>query len=160
MMKFLFIPSIKSGDWDTLYLECAVIFVFWILVVVAVLLDLWSGIDRAKALKERLKSDKLRRTIEKIGDYWRILAFGLILDIVASVLWRLPYVSMLASAGCILIELKSVIENSRAKKSAVAKIPEVIASILKCNNKEEAANLIEKIYELGDKHNENKETEE
>ncbi len=153
-MHFLFIPSIQSGDWPALYVKCAVILIFWALMIVAVLIDLWSGVDRAKAIGEKSRSDKFRRTVTKIGDYWRVLAFGLIIDIIASILpfYNLPYASILASVACALIECKSVIENARAKKSVAAKIPELMAELLECTDKEKMAELLKKWSELGDKH--------
>jgi hypothetical protein len=157
MRNFLFIPSIQAGDWHTLYVKCAIVLFFWVLMIVAVLLDLWSGLDRARTLKEKPRSDKFRRTVEKIGDYWRLLAFGLIIDFIASMLpfYTIPYASMLSSVACILIELKSVIENSRAKKSAAAQLPEVIMKIISCKNSKEAIELIKKIHELSEKHGKN-----
>jgi hypothetical protein len=154
MSQFLFIPAIQSSDWPTLYLKCAVIFIFWTLVIAAVLLDLWSGVECAKAVGEKPRSDKFRRTITKIGDYWRVLAFGLILDIIASILpfYTIPYSSILASVACILIELKSVIENAKVKKSAVARIPEVMAELLACTDKEKMLDLLLKWQQLNDKY--------
>ena len=158
----LFIPSLLSKDWNELQSQCTIIFIFWFLVLFAILLDLWSGVNRAKALKEEMRSDKFRRTMEKIGDYWRVLAFGLMLDVVGSMLtfYNIPYASGLASVACILIELKSVIENAHAKKSAVSQLPDMIRKIISCTNSDEAMKLIAKIHELSDKNsNENKENE-
>jgi len=157
MTKFLFIPTIQAGDWDALYLQGAIVFMLWVLVILAVLLDLWAGIDRAKAIGEKPRSDKFRRTIEKVGDYWRVLAFGLILDLIGSVLpfYSLSYASILASVACILIELKSVVENLKAKKSTAAQLPEIIKEIMRCRDIDRAIELIGKVQNLNNKHNDN-----
>jgi hypothetical protein len=157
MSRFLFIPSIQSGDWPTLYLKCTVILIVWTLMIVAVLLDLWSGVECARSTGEKPRSDKFRRTITKIGDYWRVLAFGLIIDIIASILpfYTLPYSSILVSVACILIELKSVIENSKIKKSAAARIPEIMTELLACTDKEKMLELLLKWQQLNDKYKKN-----
>ncbi|MDR1370812.1 MAG: phage holin family protein [Dysgonamonadaceae bacterium] len=153
----LFIPTILEGDWPTLTVKCCIVVGFWILVVFAVLIDLWTGLERAKVLKEKPQSHKYRRTIEKIGEYWRILAFGLMFDVIASPLpfYTLPYASMFASVACIAIELKSVIENLNRKKSAAAKIPEIIAELIATTDRDKVAELLKNYSELGKKDKEN-----
>jgi hypothetical protein len=155
MMKFLFIESIQFGNWDELIVKCSIVIICWALVIIAVLLDLWAGIDRAKAVGEKPRSDKFRRTIEKIGDYWRVLAFGLILDIIGSILpfYNLAYASLLASVACILIELKSVVENLRAKKSVAAQLPEIIKEIMRCKDIPRAIELIGQVQNLNNNEN-------
>ncbi len=160
MTHFLFIPAIQSGDWEILYVKCAVILIFWLMMIAAVLLDLWSGIDRSRAAGEQPRSDKFRHTVTKIGDYWRVLAFGLIIDVIASILpfYNLPYASILASVACALIECKSVVENLRAKKSAAAKIPDLMVQLLNCTDTEKMKELLGKWKTLDDKHTQQGET--
>ena len=156
-MTTLFIPSIQVGDWGNLYTKCFIVFICWLAVVFAALLDLWSGLDRAKALGEKPRSDKFRRTTGKVGDYWRFLAFGLIIDVIGSALpfYNLAYASVLFSVACILIEMKSVWENSVAKKSVAANIPNVIKKIISCTSAKDAANIISEIHSLTDKYEHN-----
>ncbi len=153
-MKLLFIPSIIDHDWDTLCVKAAIILGFWVCMVVAVLIDLRSGISKARALGEKVQSHKLRRTIDKIGDYWRVLAMALVFDIIASLLpfYGLPYASVLVTLACIIIELKSVLENASAKKSSAAQIPDIISEIIKCTDTDKASELVKRLKELGDKH--------
>jgi len=155
---FLFIPSFLADDWEGIRVKGAIIAVMWFSVIAAVALDLWSGLQKARVLGEKPQSDKFRRTVTKIGDYWRILAFGLILDIIGSTLpfYGLSYVSIFASMACIVIELKSVIENSAARKSRAAKVPEIINEIISCKDRDSAKKIITKLFNIEDKHgNEN-----
>ena len=46
-----------------------IIFVCFVLVVVACLIDLWTGVDAARKNREKIKSRILRRTVAKILDY-------------------------------------------------------------------------------------------
>ncbi|MEE1347645.1 MAG: hypothetical protein U0K36_07170, partial [Bacteroidales bacterium] len=49
-----------------------IIFVCFVLVVVACLIDLWTGVDAARKNREKIKSRILRRTVAKILDYLRV----------------------------------------------------------------------------------------
>ena len=58
-----------------------ILFVCFLLPVFAALFDLWTGVDAAKANKERISSHALRRTVSKIVDYLRVIIFGLFIDV-------------------------------------------------------------------------------
>lgn len=153
-MSLLFIPSLQGGDWHTLTVKCAIIGAFWGFMIFSVAIDLWSGVERARAVGEKPRSDKFRRTISKIGDYWRVLAFALMLDVVGSILpfYNLPWASVLASIACILIEGKSVLENLQAKKSIAAQLPDLMARLLDCTDSEKMKALLEELDILKNKH--------
>lgn len=154
MTHFLFIHSILAGDWASLTIKSLIILTFWLFMIAAVMLDLWSGVERARALGEKARSDKFRRTVTKIGDYWRVLAFALMLDVIASVLpfYNLPYVSVLAAIGCVLIEAKSVFENLKAKRSVASALPEIISKIAATRDLEQIKQLMAQYLALTDKH--------
>ncbi len=52
-----------------------------------------------------------------------------------------------------MIEGKSVIENLRKKKSAAAKIPEIISELVDATDPDKIKDLLKKYSELGDKKN-------
>lgn len=52
-----------------------IIFACMILIVLACLMDLWTGIDAARANKEKIRSRPLRKTGMKIVDYYRLFVF-------------------------------------------------------------------------------------
>ena len=58
-----FISSDQIGE---LKRRAVIILVFWIIMVIAVFIDLWTGVEKARARHEQIYSDKLRRTVAKI----------------------------------------------------------------------------------------------
>ncbi len=144
------IEFITTGDMSIMQRQALITLVCWLIMVLAVTIDLWTGIDKAKSKKEEIHSKALRMTITKIGEYWRVLVMFLLFDIVASfiVSYTLPYASMLGAICVIGIEACSVLENLKAKRSSAAKIPEAIVKIIECKNIDEAKKLINLIKEL------------
>lgn len=135
-----------------LIVRMAVVLVCWTFVFIANILDFWSGRDTAKALGEKIDSKGYRRTFVKIGDYYRVLIFLLLFDLIGSLFefYKLPFATILGSAATIGIELKSVIENSRRKKSHSADLPDVIKKIIQCATVEDGKKILQEIgKELG-----------
>lgn len=130
-----------------LIVRMAIIMICWTFVFIANILDFWSGRDTAKALGEPIDSKGYRRTFVKIGDYYRVLMFLLLFDLIGSLFefYKLPFATLLGSVAVIAIELKSVIENSRRKKSHSAEIPEIIKEIIQCATAKDGEKIINKI---------------
>lgn len=146
------IEFIKTGNFSTIQHYVLVILVMWVVMAVAVCVDLWAGVNSAKARGEKIYSGGLRRTIAKLGDYWRIQVMALIFDLIGSCLswYNLPYASIVVTAAIILIEGRSVLENEKAKKSNVAKLPDAIRDIINCTSAKSAAELLEKLKKEAD----------
>ncbi len=123
-----------------------IICVTWLVMVLAVLVDLWTGLDKAKARQEVIHSHLLRYTFVKISDYWRVQVFGIFVDIFGSLWYDVPIASTLIVLGILVIEGRSVIENLHAKKSAAATIPDIIVKIINAKNRGEANSIIEELY--------------
>lgn len=123
------------------------IFICAIAVLFAVLLDLSTGVEAAKKCKERIKSHILRRTINKVVDYYRLLFFGVIIDVLglAFVWYNVPYCAILVTVGVVLIEAKSVLENYKKAKSSARNVPEMVAKIVKAMTDKEAEDIIKMI---------------
>lgn len=98
--------------------------------VCAVLIDLWTGVRAAKARGEKIKSRILRRTITKVGDYWRVQAFGLIVDALLVFFLDHPYATMVVTLGEVLIEYRSVMENLRSCHSRAGGVTEAAGEVL------------------------------
>lgn len=124
-------------------------FMLCVLVCAAALIDMWTGIDAAKANKEKIMSHGLRKTIRKIIDYLRIVYFFLLIDILGAVFawYNLPYCAILATLGVLLIEGRSVIENSRKKQSSAGRVVDAVQEIISCVDSEKAQRIIEMIKE-------------
>lgn len=123
--------------------------VCWLFVICSCLLDFWSGTNTARALGERLQSHGFRRTIIKIGDYWRVLIFALMFDILGAFLtfYILPFITILCTTAIICIEGKSVVENSGRKKAHAAEVPDMVKAIVEAATSEQGAEVLKKIAE-------------
>lgn len=146
------IEFIKTGDFHHIQLFVTVIFVMWFLQVLAVLLDFWSGTNTARALGQKLYSNGFRRSFAKLGDYWRVAVMFLLIDIIGALFawYNLPFATILVTLAVIGIEVRSVWENARAKKSQAAKLPDTIRDIIKCVTVKDAEELLKRINELQD----------
>lgn len=124
-----------------------IIFMCCVLVIAACFIDLWTGIDAARKNKETIKSKALRRTVAKIIDYLRVIVFGVLIDVLGlSFPWyAIPYCAVICALGILIIEGKSVLENFHKKKSAAAKVMDVIETIINCTDNETAEKIIKAI---------------
>ena len=139
-MKLLFIPSIMNKDWSHLNGLLAVLAVLYSCVFLSVLIDLFFGVKRAKQLKVVRTSFGYRRTITKLTSYFGLMIMLTIGDIVASVVFEMPYFTVIGAIGIVLIEAKSVFENLRQENKNVDDIQKVLLKIFE--NKEEIQALI------------------
>ena len=132
------------------------IFICAVAILLAVLIDLSTGVERAKKCKENIRSHILRRTISKVVDYYRLLFFGVIIDVLglAFVWYNMPYCAVLVAAGVVLIEAKSVLENYQKMKSAARDMPAVVKQIIDAVTDKDAEKIIELIKD-NDKRDEN-----
>ena len=141
-----------TGDFNVIQSQVYIILAMWVIMVLAVCVDLWAGTDSAKARGEKIDSGGLRRTFSKLGDYWRIQVMSLIFDLIGSCIdwYDLPFASMLVTAAIVLIEGRSVWENERAKRSQVAKLPDAIRAIIQCADAKTAEQLLNKLKDVTD----------
>lgn len=152
---------IQNGDYQGLghyvVIRVAITMVCWLFMVVATLVDFWSGIATARALHEPLMSHGFRRTIAKIGSYWQVLIFALLFDILGAFIsfYYLPFMTMISTLSIIIIEARSVVENNKRRKVSAAQIPEVTEQIIAAMTNEEAVAALTRVLELPkrtDKH--------
>ena len=132
------------------------IFICAVAILLAVLIDLSTGVERAKKCKEKIRSHILRRTISKVVDYYRLLFFGVIIDVLglAFVWYNMPYCAVVVAVGVVLIEAKSVLENYQKMKSAARDMPAVVKQIIDAVTDKDAEKIIELIKD-NDKRDEN-----
>ena len=122
----------------------AIIFVCLVLIVFACLLDMWTGIDAARANKEKICSRPLRKTGTKIVDYYRLVMFFILIDILGLCFpwYNLPYGAVIGTLGVLIVEGLSVIENFKKKKSHAAEVADLAMRITECATPEEAQKII------------------
>lgn len=126
-----------------------VIFLCFVVIGVAVLLDLYTGIKAAKKTGEKIRSHILRRTIIKIIEYWMVVVFGVLIDLLGlSFTWyNIPYAAIIVTLCVLLIEGHSLFENLTRAKSPAAKIDDVAGDILQDIIDAKSSKTAAKVYE-------------
>lgn len=132
---------------DKVHLFLGVFLAVCILVIAAIMLDLWDGVHTAKKTHERVHSHKLRVTIEKMSEYFRFIMIGFLVDCIGFLFsfYALPFVAVLFGVGLIVVEAKSMFEHAGRRKSHAQQLPDIIESIVRCAHDKDARLLIEKI---------------
>lgn len=122
-----------------------------ILVITAIMLDLWDGVHTAKKTNQRVHSHKLRVTIAKMSEYFRFIMIGFLVDCVGFMFsfYTLPFVAVLFGVGLIIVEAKSMFEHAARRKSHAMQLPDIIQSIVDCAHDKDARRLVEQIQNLG-----------
>ena len=130
-----------------------IMFICAVAIVIMVLLDLSTGLRAAKATKDKIRSNILRRTVTKILDYYHFLVAGIVIDVtgLAFDFYKVPYGAILVTLAVAGIELVSMYENFKKAKSAAAEIPQMIEKIIEAKNEKDASELFEAIRKFGDK---------
>lgn len=133
-----------------IFVRAAVILACWSFMIMANMIDFWSGTSTARALGERLHSHGFRRTIKKIGDYARVMFFFFMFDALGSLFdfYTLPFATMLCTAATIIIEGKSVFENGKRKKANAAEVLDVLKQIAQAATKEESKDVLQAILSM------------
>jgi hypothetical protein len=130
-----------------LIVRMAIVLLCWTFIFIANVVDFCSGRNTAKAIGEPIDSKGYRRTFTKIGDYYRVLIFALLFDLIGSLFsfYTLPFATILGSLAVIAIELSSVVENSRRKKSHAGDVPEMVKKIVQCTTTDKGKELLGQI---------------
>ena len=128
-----------------------IIFMCCTLVIIACLIDLWTGLDAAKKNRERIRSKALRRTVVKIIDYLRVIVFGVLIDVLGLAFpwYSIPYFAIICALGILIIEGKSVLENFHKKKSSAAQVMDVIEAIVNATDNDAAEKILKAIKDDG-----------
>lgn len=148
---------INTGDFHGLgeyvLIRVAITLVCWFFMICATLVDFWSGVTTAKALHQPLMSHGFRRTIAKIGSYWQVLFYALMFDILGAFFsfYYLPFMTIVATLSIIIIEARSVVENSRRRKLSASEMPNVMQEIVSADTLDKAAQVITTLAALSEK---------
>lgn len=142
---------IENGEMSAvvayMIVRMAIIFACWMCIFVANAVDFVSGRDAAKACGEKVDSKGYRRTFTKLGDYYQVMIFALLFDLIGSLFewYGLPFATILGSVAVIAIEGSSVVENSRRKKSHAGDIPELVKKIVQCSTTKQGEEILKRI---------------
>lgn len=119
--------------------------------VAAALIDLWTGCDCARRRGDKIASGKLRKTVEKLGDYWRVQALSIVADALLIPFFSWPYLTVAITLGVVAIEGKSVIENLRSVKSSAGGALDSADDLLKVLTSRDLARLRELLNKKDEK---------
>lgn len=132
--------------------QAVIVLILWLIPLLAYFVDFWTGVEGANASGEKLHSKGFRKTVVKIGEYWRFQLMALLIDVVGLFVpgYTLPYVSMIATISIILIEFASVRENFKKKRSsrtleAIGASETLLTEIIGASTKYDAAKILEKL---------------
>lgn len=133
------ILSLEKG-----YLFIGVFFAVSLLVIMAIMLDLWDGVYTAKRTGQRVHSHKLRVTIAKVSEYWRFLLIGFLADCLGFLFsfYFLPFMALLFGMGLIVVEIISMFEHAKRRKSHLIDLPDIIDGIITASTKKDAEKII------------------
>lgn len=132
--------------------------IFSVLVFGAIMVDLSTGTAKARCLNEKIYSGGFRKSFIKMNDYMSILYFGIIFDVALFLVWGyMPVGLALTAIAASAIEMFSVLENLKLKKSAASKMPQIIEKMIRVSSKEEAADLLKELSEVSKKSGKTKE---
>lgn len=118
-----------------------------IFVVMAIMLDLWDGVHTARVMKQRVHSHKLRVTIAKMSEYWRFIIIGFLIDCIGMIFsfYFMPFVAVIFGTGLIIVEIKSMFEHAKRRKSHTSELADILQKMVECANDKDACALIERI---------------
>ena len=128
--------------------------------------DFWAGIRKARARKERIRSDKMKRTVQKVARYYNAILAMVLMDAVQIAgfvflhifnhwtLFTFPLFTLIAVLFIAAIEIKSICEpasgKGRGEGADVAELAKQIAA-----RGTDATQLAHDIAEYLTQHNNN-----
>lgn len=118
-----------------------------ILVMLAILFDLYDGVRTARVTGQRIRSHKLRITIAKTLEYWIFIIMAFLIDCIGSLfdVYSLPFCAVIVAACLVGIEIKSIHEHACRRRSNTASLPEMIRRIVDATNEKDAREIIKRI---------------
>ena len=137
-------------SYEKAFLFIGIFMAVCILVIVAIMLDLWDGVYTAKTTGERVHSHKLRATIKKMSEYWRFIIIGFLVDCLGIFFnfYVLPFVVVVFGVGLIIVEAKSMFEHATHRKSHAAQLPDILKKIVAARNLQEAQEALGRITDM------------
>lgn len=115
MTVLLFIQSFLNDDYHAFKYKIAVVAIMWLLVAVAIVIDLFSGVRKAKERGELRTSYGFKQTVNKVVLYYAFMSFAFLMDCIGTFFYPLPFVTFIAAFFLIFIEAKSMLEKAHDK---------------------------------------------
>ncbi|WP_165045125.1 phage holin family protein [Dysgonomonas sp. ZJ709] len=165
----LFIQSFLTGDFVSLRFKLAIVGIMWLIVAIAIIIDLFSGVRKAKERGEMRTSVGFRQTVTKVVQYYAFLAFAFLFDCMLMLILSafgveevrvLPFSSIAACCFLVFIEWKSFMEkaNDKYKKQFNRSVSD-LATLLE-NREDLLHGLVEIIKKQTEKQKQNNDEED
>ena len=131
-----------------------ILFGIYVLVLIAIMADLWAGVRKAKQNNIVRSSYGFKRTVDKIARYYNVLLALTVIDAMQmAAIWYLenyygykipmfPVVTLVGAIGISLIEIKSIYEKAEDKvriENAAALAGKVVA------NKDDIGQIVKEV---------------
>lgn len=150
---FLFIQSLLTENYESLRFYLGIVIITWLFVAIAIIIDLISGVRKAKERGELRTSYGFKQTVNKVVLYYAFMLFAFMFDGIGMFFYPLPIVTFIASSFLIFIECKSVFEKAQDKdKRKFNKSLQEFATLLQ-NKDDLAKGLIELIKKQTEQSN-------
>ena len=156
---------VKLETIESLITVLLIAFFIMLVPLVFILVDLWSGIHKAKVRGEAITSKGYRATVRKIARYYNVLFVLMALDAMQlSCIWYMdktgvlnwilfPWLTLLGSIGIGLIEVKSVIEPADEKETRRMKEVMMLAKVI-AEHRSEPSEIAEAVVDYLNKNDE------
>lgn len=143
-------------------------FGIYIMVLIAIMTDLWSGVRKAKSNGIARSSYGFRRTVDKVARYYNVLLALTVVDTMQmSSLWYLekyynytwpifPVVTLFGAIGICLIEIKSIYEKAE-DKVRIENVVNMAGKLI--DNKDDLSAIVKAVTEYMNSANESKNDE-
>lgn len=134
-------------DMAKIYLHLAIVMVCWIIMVAAPLIDMWDGVQTSRMLKEPILSNRLRKTVAKINEYWRFMLIGFCIDVLGIFIswYSVPCASMIFTLAILYVEFKSMREHAARRNNDTADMVRTASRIIDCKTIEDGVKLVKEI---------------
>lgn len=134
------IVEILKGEYSAVIFQLQFVLIAWAIVVLAIGIDLYYGIQKSKDTGVFIHSYGLRRTSNKVVQYLSLMIFALFFDVL-NVFWiyfptvhKIPIATLLGAIVLVYTEWKSVREKTSEKfRKAIAENPAEIIEFMKAN---------------------------
>ena len=133
-----------------------ILFGIYILVLFAILADLWSGVRKAKKNGIARSSYGYKRTLDKVARYYNVLIALTIVDAMQmGSVWYLdvyyswkvplfPFITLIGAIGVCLIEIKSIYEKAE-DKVRIENVANMAGKII--TNKKDISEIVKAVVE-------------
>jgi len=129
-------------DYSAITMKLIVVGILWCAVLLAMIIDFYFGIRKARQIGEVRSSEGYKRSVSKFNQYFGMLLYAFIFDAIVPISYffefpisAIPVVSLLATVALVFTEAKSVHEKADEKQRR--KVNASLVSILELLEKKD-----------------------